>query len=101
MLNRLVLFTKLSQQSLRPKVATNSIQKRYSSDDYYGYREINYEPKRRWMNPLCQVLGGVMWWWIFWNCWSDWKHLIGHYPWPERSKWSDEHLGIPPDDYED
>lgn len=25
---------------------------------------------------VSEILGGIMWWWIFWNFWHEYKHLI-------------------------
>jgi len=99
---RLALIGKQSQQTIGlkivPKNRTNLIQKRFSGGHHYGYREINYESSRRWINPWMNVSAGMLWWWILWNTWHEWQHLVGHYVWPDQSSWSDQHLGIPPDD---
>lgn len=47
---------------------------------------------------VSEILGGIMWWWIFWNFWYEYKHLIGHFPELCPADWTDEELGIPPDD---
>ncbi|MBN3318987.1 NDUB2 dehydrogenase, partial [Atractosteus spatula] len=41
-----------------------------------------------------------MWFWILWHCWHDPDEVTGHFPWPDPSEWTDEELGIPPDDVE-
>lgn len=40
----------------------------------------------------------VMWWWIIWHLYWDWGHIVGEFPYPDASEWTDEELGIPPDD---
>ncbi|XP_060932460.1 NADH dehydrogenase [ubiquinone] 1 beta subcomplex subunit 2, mitochondrial [Limanda limanda] len=47
-----------------------------------------------------ELLSGAMWFWILWHCWHDPDAVLGHFPWPEVSEWTDEELGIPPDDEE-
>jgi len=45
------------------------------------------------------IAEGIMaftWYWILWHCWYDSGHLLGHFPYPDPSKWTDEELGIPP-----
>lgn len=42
----------------------------------------------------------AMWWWIIWHLYWDWGHIVGEFPYPDTSKWTDEELGIPPDDEE-
>ncbi|XP_066581864.1 NADH dehydrogenase [ubiquinone] 1 beta subcomplex subunit 2, mitochondrial-like [Prorops nasuta] len=45
-----------------------------------------------------KVLGGIMWWWIFWHLYHEFGHIVGDYDYPDPSKWTDEELGIPPED---
>lgn len=42
----------------------------------------------------------VMWWWIIWHLYWEWGHIVGEFEYPDTSKWTDEELGIPPDDEE-
>ncbi|XP_029901708.1 NADH dehydrogenase [ubiquinone] 1 beta subcomplex subunit 2, mitochondrial [Myripristis murdjan] len=47
-----------------------------------------------------ELLSGAMWFWILWHCWHDPDAVTGHFPWPDPAAWTDEELGIPPDDEE-
>ncbi|XP_076153193.1 NADH dehydrogenase [ubiquinone] 1 beta subcomplex subunit 2, mitochondrial [Alosa pseudoharengus] len=47
-----------------------------------------------------ELLSSAMWFWILWHCWHDPDAVLGHFPWPDSSEWTDEELGIPPDDDE-
>lgn len=47
-----------------------------------------------------EFLSGAMWFWILWHFWHDPDAVLGHFPWPDPSQWTDEELGIPPDDEE-
>ncbi|XP_061571146.1 NADH dehydrogenase [ubiquinone] 1 beta subcomplex subunit 2, mitochondrial [Cololabis saira] len=47
-----------------------------------------------------ELLSGAMWFWILWHCWHDPDAVLGHFPWPDASQWTDEELGIPADDEE-
>ncbi|XP_048404945.1 NADH dehydrogenase [ubiquinone] 1 beta subcomplex subunit 2, mitochondrial [Stegostoma tigrinum] len=47
-----------------------------------------------------EFLSGFMWFWIFWHLWHDPDAVLGHFTYPDPSKWTDEELGIPPIDEE-
>ncbi|XP_010564654.1 PREDICTED: NADH dehydrogenase [ubiquinone] 1 beta subcomplex subunit 2, mitochondrial [Haliaeetus leucocephalus] len=47
-----------------------------------------------------ELLSGFMWFWIFWHFWHSSDAVLGHFPYPDPSAWTDEELGIPPDDAE-
>ncbi|XP_071877463.1 NADH dehydrogenase (ubiquinone) 1 beta subcomplex, 2, 8kDa [Bombus fervidus] len=62
----------------------------------WAYRTVT-EPKTSWV-ITAHCVGGVVWWWVFWNAWHDYDHITGHFPDIRPIEWSDEELGIPPDD---
>lgn len=45
---------------------------------------------------MSEGIMAVMWYWVMFHCWYDYEHLIGHYDYPDPSKWTDAELGIPP-----
>ncbi|XP_028624240.1 NADH dehydrogenase [ubiquinone] 1 beta subcomplex subunit 2, mitochondrial [Grammomys surdaster] len=45
-----------------------------------------------------EFLSSFMWFWILWRFWHDSDAVLGHFSYPDPSKWTDEELGIPPDD---
>ncbi|XP_076754226.1 NADH dehydrogenase (ubiquinone) 1 beta subcomplex, 2, 8kDa [Xylocopa sonorina] len=45
-----------------------------------------------------EITGGIMYWWVLWNFWHESDHITGHFPYPRPIEWSDEYLGIPPDE---
>ncbi|KAM9402209.1 NADH dehydrogenase [ubiquinone] 1 beta subcomplex subunit 2, mitochondrial isoform 1-T3 [Salvelinus alpinus] len=47
-----------------------------------------------------ELLSSAMWFWILWHCWHDPDAVMGHFPWPDASAWTDEELGIPADNEE-
>jgi len=47
---------------------------------------------------MAEGIMAFMWYWILWHCWYEPDHLVGHFPYPDPSKWTDEELGIPPID---
>lgn len=59
-----------------------------------------------WNGPKKQLLVadtvlGLFWFWVFWHIYHDWGHIVGHFEPPsDPSIWTDEELGIPPDDVE-
>ncbi|NXS97218.1 NDUB2 dehydrogenase, partial [Jacana jacana] len=47
-----------------------------------------------------EILSGFMWFWILWHFWHSSDMVLGHFPYPDPAAWTDEELGIPPDDEE-
>ncbi|XP_040115941.1 NADH dehydrogenase [ubiquinone] 1 beta subcomplex subunit 2, mitochondrial [Oryx dammah] len=45
-----------------------------------------------------EFFSATMWFWILWRFWHDSDAVLGHFPYPDPSQWTDEELGIPPDD---
>jgi len=70
---------------------------RNMGDLVLNYRKMNTDVPL--LQRFCgQALGFVLWYWILFHCYYDYEHLIGHYEYPDPSKWTDAELGIPPDD---
>jgi len=62
----------------------------------WHYRKPRLEvPKRD--SLIADGMMTMMWYWVLFHCWYDSGHLIGHFPYPDPSKWTDAELGIPPD----
>ncbi|XP_015988507.1 NADH dehydrogenase [ubiquinone] 1 beta subcomplex subunit 2, mitochondrial [Rousettus aegyptiacus] len=66
---------------------------------------VHIEPQYRQFPQLTrsQVLqaeffSGTMWFWILWRLWHDSDAVLGHFAYPDPSQWTDEELGILPDD---
>ncbi|KAM9276580.1 NADH dehydrogenase [ubiquinone] 1 beta subcomplex subunit 2, mitochondrial [Cariama cristata] len=69
--------------------------------------EVHIQPRYRQFPELTraqvirsEVLSGFMWFWILWHFWHNSDMVLGHFPYPDPSAWTDEELGIPPDDAE-
>ncbi|XP_053719750.1 NADH dehydrogenase [ubiquinone] 1 beta subcomplex subunit 2, mitochondrial [Synchiropus splendidus] len=62
------------------------------------YREFPHITKRQLFEA--EFISSAMWFWVLWHCWHDSDAVLGHFPWPDASQWTDEELGIPPDDEE-
>ncbi|XP_013859723.1 NADH dehydrogenase [ubiquinone] 1 beta subcomplex subunit 2, mitochondrial [Austrofundulus limnaeus] len=62
------------------------------------YRECPVPSKK--LRFDAEFLSASMWFWILWHFWHNPEAVIGHFPWPDASQWTDEELGIPPDDEE-
>jgi len=97
MLNRVFYTVKRSQPIFKQIRSNQLIQKRFSSDEYVGYREHSYDPDGRWATHVCELVLGYTYAWIMYHFYTDWRHLVGEFIWPNMD-WSDEHLGIPPDE---
>ncbi|PNF22928.1 NADH dehydrogenase [ubiquinone] 1 beta subcomplex subunit 2, mitochondrial [Cryptotermes secundus] len=89
------IFTKLNQSNLRQ--GTQPIRKGH--DAVWTYRQP-VPPPPKYVRVLAECVGGYMWWWIFWHLWHEPEHITGEFEYPDPSKWTDEELGIPPDDEE-
>ncbi|KAK7089740.1 NADH dehydrogenase [ubiquinone] 1 beta subcomplex subunit 2, mitochondrial-like [Littorina saxatilis] len=61
------------------------------------YRRIAPDPPKSVMFKA-EFLGFVMWYWMLYHCWKEPEHITGHFEYPNPSKWTDEELGIPPDE---
>uniref|UniRef100_A0A2K5CX45 NADH dehydrogenase [ubiquinone] 1 beta subcomplex subunit 2, mitochondrial n=1 Tax=Aotus nancymaae TaxID=37293 RepID=A0A2K5CX45_AOTNA len=66
---------------------------------------VHIEPRYRQFPQLTrtqviwgETLSATMWFWILWRFWHDSEAVLGHFPYPDPSQWTDEELGIPPDD---
>ncbi|XP_034258651.1 NADH dehydrogenase [ubiquinone] 1 beta subcomplex subunit 2, mitochondrial [Pantherophis guttatus] len=60
------------------------------------YRQ--FVPPPRFAVVIGEASSGLMWFWILWRFWHDPDEVLGHFPFPDPSLWTDEELGIPPDD---
>uniref|UniRef100_A0A8C8URA3 NADH dehydrogenase [ubiquinone] 1 beta subcomplex subunit 2, mitochondrial n=1 Tax=Peromyscus maniculatus bairdii TaxID=230844 RepID=A0A8C8URA3_PERMB len=47
-----------------------------------------------------EFLSSLMWFWILWCFGHDLDAVLGHFSYPDPSQWTDEELGIPPDEEE-
>uniref|UniRef100_A0A8B9VYE7 NADH dehydrogenase [ubiquinone] 1 beta subcomplex subunit 2, mitochondrial n=2 Tax=Anas TaxID=8835 RepID=A0A8B9VYE7_9AVES len=68
---------------------------------------VHIEPRYRQFPELTraqavrsELLSGLMWFWILWHMWHSSDMVLGHFPYPDPAAWTDEELGIPPDDAE-
>ncbi|XP_026482199.1 NADH dehydrogenase [ubiquinone] 1 beta subcomplex subunit 2, mitochondrial-like [Ctenocephalides felis] len=44
---------------------------------------------------LGELTGALMWYWCLYHIWTEPDHILGEFPYPDPSKWTDEELGIP------
>ncbi|TEA35560.1 hypothetical protein DBR06_SOUSAS8910038, partial [Sousa chinensis] len=66
---------------------------------------VHIEPRYRLFPQLTrsqvikvEFFSAIMWFWILWRFWHDSDAVLGHFPYPDPSQWTDEELGILPDD---
>jgi len=59
------------------------------------YREsgMKYIPKKHLY--ACEAIGAFMWWWMLIHIYHEPDHILGEFPYPDPSKWTDAELGIP------
>ncbi|EGV94236.1 NADH dehydrogenase [ubiquinone] 1 beta subcomplex subunit 2, mitochondrial [Cricetulus griseus] len=60
------------------------------------YREFPQLTRHQVMQG--EFLSSLMWFWILWHFWHDSDAVLGHFSYPDPSQWTDEELGIPPDE---
>nr|BAN20792.1 NADH dehydrogenase [Riptortus pedestris] len=82
--------------SIRKPIYGNIVQSTRNSGGY-SYRVASYPPTK-FQIIGANALGGFMWWWVLWHLWHEPDHITGEFPWPDTKKWTNEELGIPPDD---
>ncbi|XP_034232715.1 NADH dehydrogenase [ubiquinone] 1 beta subcomplex subunit 2, mitochondrial-like [Thrips palmi] len=82
-----------------PAVHRVAIQVR-NSGGTFRYRGIGEAPGSEAQERAADIAYTIFWWWVCFKCIVSYDHLIGEYDWPDASKWTDEELGVPPDDYE-
>ncbi|VDI54890.1 uncharacterized protein LOC143047691 [Mytilus galloprovincialis] len=66
----------------------------------FGYRGRKYLDRDWSMRSTEGLMMFGMWFWIFYKCITDYGHLMPHFKIPDPNQWTDEELGIPPDDVE-
>ncbi|XP_014714726.3 NADH dehydrogenase [ubiquinone] 1 beta subcomplex subunit 2, mitochondrial [Equus asinus] len=67
--------------------------------------DVHIQPRYRQFPQLtrsqviqAEFFSATMWFWILWRFWHDSDAVLGHFPYPDPSQWTDEELGILPDD---
>ncbi|XP_076445680.1 NADH dehydrogenase [ubiquinone] 1 beta subcomplex subunit 2, mitochondrial-like [Babylonia areolata] len=61
------------------------------------YRRPAADPPKRIMYHA-EFMGFLMWYWILYHLWKEPEHITGHFPYPDPAEWTDEELGIPPEE---
>ncbi|XP_037370402.1 NADH dehydrogenase [ubiquinone] 1 beta subcomplex subunit 2, mitochondrial [Talpa occidentalis] len=66
---------------------------------------VHIEPRYRQFPQLtrfqviqAEFFSATMWFWILWRFWHDSDAVLGHFAYPDPSQWTDEELGILPDE---
>ncbi|KAK3734892.1 hypothetical protein RRG08_038917 [Elysia crispata] len=47
---------------------------------------------------LGEGISFFFWYWILYHCWFEFDHLVPPHEYPDPTKFTNEELGIPPDD---
>merc|ERR1712059_143162 len=64
------------------------------------YRRVPTRPPQ-WQYNASYGLMSLVWWWIFHGCLTEPAHILPFWDnYPDGEQWTDEELGIPPDDAE-
>lgn len=98
--------------SKRPKAASalirsfaTTIKRQGVEDQYWAYRHRNPPPPKA-VEYTATAMMTFVYWWIFFHIFTEPGHLFGgsrfgEFDFPNPEEWTDEELGIPPDDYEE
>ncbi|GAB1606927.1 hypothetical protein Ahia01_000975400 [Argonauta hians] len=70
---------------------------RHGGGGRFRYREINLDHSKQSI-MLCNIVGFGLWYWMMYKLYHEFDHIVGHFAYPDPSKWTDEELGIPPAD---
>ncbi|XP_060563887.1 NADH dehydrogenase [ubiquinone] 1 beta subcomplex subunit 2, mitochondrial-like [Ruditapes philippinarum] len=96
-------FLRISRCVGRPLCRAKNINKNskrngiWDADAPQTYREqLTYFPP--WVVVLCTAVPAVVTTYIGYNMYRHPQHYLGEFPKMEPSLWTDEELGIPPDD---
>uniref|UniRef100_A0A023FAG4 Putative nadh dehydrogenase n=2 Tax=Triatoma infestans TaxID=30076 RepID=A0A023FAG4_TRIIF len=82
---------------LKKPILGNVYQQIRNSGGSNAYRSAPH-PFTKFQIIGADIMGGLMWWWILWHIWHEPLFLLGEFPYPNPRKWTNEELGIPPDD---
>ncbi|KAK9400058.1 NADH dehydrogenase [Crotalus adamanteus] len=72
--------------------------RRASEDVHVNSHYRQFVPPPQFSVIIGEAASSFMWFWILWRFWHDSDEVLGHFPYPDPSLWTDEELGIPPDD---
>ncbi|CAI9738549.1 Hypothetical predicted protein [Octopus vulgaris] len=73
---------------------------RFGGGGNFRYRDVPPVTNKTIL-VLCNVVGFTVWYWMMYKVYHEFDHIVGHFTYPTPSKWTDEELGIPPDDEEE
>ncbi|KAK2162694.1 hypothetical protein LSH36_93g02001 [Paralvinella palmiformis] len=68
-----------------------------SSSGQWFYREENRNHSA-YVKYTAEIVMGLAWYWVLYHIWYDTGKLVGEFPYPDPSTWTDRELGIPADD---
>ena len=95
---------KLKEVSVIKRTFATTLQRK--GGDAWTYRRQNPRPaKGSAVDLIATGLMTTIYWWIFWHLFTEPGHVFGgskfgEFDYPDPLEWTDEELGIPPDDYE-
>lgn len=95
MFSRLKSVYRLTPELRRCLTTSNA---RLAGGDHAVAYRLPPPPAPKINYTIAEFMGGFMWWWILWHLWTEPGHIFGEWDMPDPNKWTDEELGIPPDD---
>jgi len=83
-------------KAVAPRESLNSD---YVLDLHYDFHyrdQIPFTAKDKRNNTIADVSMGIVLAFVLYKCYSEPEHLLGEFPYPDSSEWTDEELGVPP-----
>ncbi|KAL5242187.1 hypothetical protein ACI65C_009597 [Semiaphis heraclei] len=83
-------------KSVAPRESLNSDYVLDLNYDFHYRDQIPFTAKDKRNNTIADVSMGVVLAFVLYKCYSEPEHLLGDFPYPDSSEWTDEELGVPP-----
>merc|ERR1712142_448834 len=81
----------------RPLISKQPV--RHGGNAPYSYRMV-VDRTTKSSYFIANALGFTVWYWMLYKLYHEFDHIVGHFDYPDPSKWTDAELGIPGDDEE-
>ena len=92
-LRQVARCSKLIKNNATQKVNTTTVRHGGS----WSYRNSSPAAPDSFGNKFAYTGFFLVWYWILYNLIAHTDHVTGHFPYPKPKTWTDEELGIPPD----
>ena len=95
-----VIAVKPVEGTVLKRAFATTMQRRGGGGDWVYRRQSPRPEKGGFIDIAATGVMTYIYWWIFWHMFTEPGHVFGEWDFPDPTAWTDEELGIPPDDYE-